>query len=215
MSKVHEISIVPDEPSPFAIMATQNESIDSMGFLLQKLTIRIPLYDPNDLKLASARLLEDGSGMVYTMAASTALLSHSKNIRIINKQITTDDNMKSECQGTRSSHQAFCNYLIEGNMPKTVDVVFRFPPGSTYRNYSFNDNVPKSDSLTLEPKAFGVLSKTEQKEGVEHVTLCTGVAFEMVLDTGKRMKDTKVATKDRTTELLNTLVFADEIEDEG
>ena len=216
ISELRPIPIVPDEANIFGIIATQNEAKDAKGVQKEKLTIRIPLVDPKDIRQVAGKLAPDGSGLRYTQVTASKFGSRPKNVDTINQQITGPDN---PCENTKDTHMAYCNALASGEIKKTIDCFLKFPQGSTYNNFSFNDSIHSNDPYTLELKSYGIEQKTGEtcrlsptdvnSPSFDHLAPMAGVAFEVALDTDKREKKTRLQKKvDEATKLLNNMQVA-------
>lgn len=169
--------LTPMEPMPFGIICTVTPSVkDQHGTIRQKLTIRLPIWDENDLVLYKAKLTASGNGIILSMPSVPSFMRKLEHIPDLNRGWRIFE------EQTVDLHVAFCNKMDqakEGAVPLTIKVLLRFPEGDTYNNKSFN-NVRANDDFGLEQKGSAVYEDTLHDE--VNVATRISIAFEAALD---------------------------------
>lgn len=166
--------LTPLLPMPFSIVCTVSPTVkDQTGRIRQKLTIRLPVWDENDVSLYEAKLTESGHGIILTMPAAACFLRKLDHVNDLNKSWKTDGE-----QQTIDLHVAYCNKANEAGAIPTVQVLLLFPAGDTYNNKSFNYGV--SNEFKLERKEAVVYEETVHP--IVDVAIRTAIAFEVALD---------------------------------
>jgi hypothetical protein len=198
-----KIYLTPHETMPFGIVCLLNPSVtDSVSGTIQKrMSIRIPLWDENDVRIFSARLTSSGHGIVLQMPATASYLLKKSNVKKINEDFGADTQ-------TANLHFGVCNRLAaeNGQQKNTYKVLLLFPKGMTCNNNSFNEKVKASDDFSLEKKASLVVEKTLHPV-ITHAMRST-VAFDVAVDPDEDGANLDANADDKAAEDDTALLFS-------
>jgi hypothetical protein len=189
-----EIRLVPGVPMPFGIVCTLASDVpDHYSFLQRRMTIRVPLWDMEDLHWYTASLTRSGHGIVLSMPATASWLKDYTHVEEITEWIasTTNDRKVAQQQVTLQ-HQWFCNrFRSVGGSSSIVKVLLLFENGQTFHNRSFNRKVPPYDFVSLERKPCAI--KVEPTNMVPYTRVHSAVIFEAAMT--KQDGDRDIPTK--------------------
>jgi hypothetical protein len=198
-----KVYLTPHEPMAFGIVCILNPSVtDSVsGTIQKKMSVRIPLWDENDVTIISARLTASGHGIVLDMPCTASYLLKKTNVKKIN------DDFGADVQ-TANLHFGVCNRLAtaRGKPNVSYKVLLLFPKGMTCNNNFFNEKVKASDDFSLEKKVSLVVEKTLHPV-ITHAMRST-VAFDMAVDPDEDGANLDANADDKADEDDTALLFS-------
>jgi hypothetical protein len=170
-----KVQLAPLATMPFGIVCTLTPDCeDEHGVLQDRLAIRIPLWDEDDVDLCSASLSKSGHGIILSMPATASYLMKPGTLKEMDRQIGLDDTKHEELA-------MFYNQITMEHMQaaRIVKVLLLFPEGQTFHNKSFNEAVRAPNDLSLERQS--CIFQELTKEGNLQATRVS-VGFSVAMD---------------------------------
>jgi hypothetical protein len=141
-----------DKPwnNPFGMLVVKGTEVEESNTVVDKLTIMKPIFDYGDYekKMYSAKLCEDGGGIVVTEPTIPGYLW--QNPKAIQMLVDDSFDEKGVCQPSFRTYKTIRTDMKKDRATRTKEIVYRFPRGVTCNNEFFNTENRRSSQLDLD-----------------------------------------------------------------